>query len=964
MAGIDAKNIIVNLSVTGNYAAGMARAGAATQTFGNQANAGMMKAQSGMAKWGATAAKVGKFSALIIAAGLVLAAKAAIDFESSFAGVRKTVDATEPQFRRLADGIREMAKEIPVGVNELNRIAELGGQLGVEVDGLLEFTETIAMIGVTTTLSTEEAALGFARLDNIMGLNEGSFDRIGSTIVDLGNNFAATEDEILAFSLRVAPVGATLGLTTDEVLALATAFTSVGIPAERGGTAVQKSFIKMADAVDVGGEKLDVFAQTAGMASEEFASLFRSDPSQAFSAFVTGLGEVAEAGDSTFAVLRAVGLSDQRVMGALLGMANASGTLTDALNAGEQAWKDNTALVDEAEKRFETTASQLLILKATVVDFGIGLGSEVLPFLNDFIGGLGQVFEWISNLNPLIKGATGLVLGLSAAFFLASSHPIIAALTLVAGVITKIGFDARKAEERVDSLKETLSGIDITKDALNAQIGSDNVDDFLSLGFTVDEIGDAIFGTQEDYDEFVRKTRGRLIAAGHEVGVIATDAFGEGAELDPLFFGSEGSGLREIQKRRDEVVGLIRDEQELIAARNRAVILGSDVFGDPTEAADKGRAAVEALMHARQGLAAQDAIELQPAVITDEALDAIDSALTDYSTTVDEAFADVDASIRDQIDLWYEFDDELDVAFDDIIETFTRQLNAIGSFEEVLSGLALRDDVEVLIRDTFNTPVLKEAFNEFATTGGELFDDWLASLTSQADRIVDIVQEKWERLNAPIEFKTGEQFLADIKAAADEMINDPNNTYDPAAIWLGIINSTIETATPEMRSKILNLLSESFADDGTLTQNVDLIRGQIDILREALAELEGTYRVNVEFNTFGDIGPPPGTGPTGGSSGSSGSSGSGSSNLDPEFRAFGGNVFKDKSYFVGEDGVELFTPLLSGTITSNNDLQSLSGGNQTTVNIYRVETDDLPGDLSEGLTRASIVEQIDLIGAF
>ena len=39
----------------------------------------------------------------------ILAAKSAIDFESAFAGVRKTVDATEEEFAALEQGIRNMA---------------------------------------------------------------------------------------------------------------------------------------------------------------------------------------------------------------------------------------------------------------------------------------------------------------------------------------------------------------------------------------------------------------------------------------------------------------------------------------------------------------------------------------------------------------------------------------------------------------------------------------------------------------------------------------------------------------------------------------------------------------------------------------------------------------------------------------------------------------------------------------
>lgn len=51
--------------------------------------------------------------------------KAASDFESSFAGIRKTMDkdTTEAQFSAIATGIRNMAKEIPTGTTELNKIA-------------------------------------------------------------------------------------------------------------------------------------------------------------------------------------------------------------------------------------------------------------------------------------------------------------------------------------------------------------------------------------------------------------------------------------------------------------------------------------------------------------------------------------------------------------------------------------------------------------------------------------------------------------------------------------------------------------------------------------------------------------------------------------------------------------------------------------------------------------------------
>src|SRR5690606_30176723 len=118
-----------------------------------------------------------------IAAGLKSIVNSAVDFESSFAGVRKTVDASEEEFRRLSAGFREMATQIPVSVNELNRIGEAAGQLGIKSANILQFTRVMADLGVATNLTADEAATSLARLANVMQLPQSQFDRLGSTIV-------------------------------------------------------------------------------------------------------------------------------------------------------------------------------------------------------------------------------------------------------------------------------------------------------------------------------------------------------------------------------------------------------------------------------------------------------------------------------------------------------------------------------------------------------------------------------------------------------------------------------------------------------------------------------------------------------------------------------------------------------------------------------------------------------------
>src|SRR5690606_8150976 len=257
--------------------------------------------------------------AIMASAAMAGAAAASISFEDAFANVRKTVDASEAEFRALERNLRQMSLETRTGVNELAVIMGVAGQLGIRgVENLTNFTRVIDQLTVATTLTGEEGAQNLARLMNIMQESMGNVDRLGAAIVDLGNNFATTETEILNMSLRIAGAGKTIGLTTSEVLALATALSDVGIRAEMGGSAISRVMINMANAVAQGGSTLREFARVANVSTREFARIFREDPIRAIEMFIRGLERLDRQGKNVFAVLENVGASEIRVRDTLL----------------------------------------------------------------------------------------------------------------------------------------------------------------------------------------------------------------------------------------------------------------------------------------------------------------------------------------------------------------------------------------------------------------------------------------------------------------------------------------------------------------------------------------------------------------------------------------------------------------------------------------------------------------------
>ena len=340
---------------------------------------------------------------LVASVGMVT--KAAVDYESAFAGVKKTVDETATvSYKNLSDGIRQMAKELPASAVEIANVAEVAGQLGIKAEDILTFSRTMIDMGESTNLSAEEAATAIAKIANILGLTSDEYGRFGASVVDLGNNFATTERDIVEMTNRLAAGGKLAGLTAPDILGLATAMSSVGIEAEAGGTAMTQTLTAIGNAVSLTGkgaaDDLNLIAKTAGMTSEEFQQAWKEKPVVALQSFIKGLKDAQEKGVNMNAILAQLGMTGIRQSNMLKSLALASDKMGDAVDRSNKAWKENTALTNEANKRYETTESQLKMFKNQVTDLAIEFGGPLLKALRD---GLKAGKPWIDTLAKMAK---------------------------------------------------------------------------------------------------------------------------------------------------------------------------------------------------------------------------------------------------------------------------------------------------------------------------------------------------------------------------------------------------------------------------------------------------------------------------------------------------------------------------------------------------------------------------------
>lgn len=362
----------------------------------------------------------------IVAAGIAVAlkeiyeyfascAQASMDFESAITGVAKTTDLTDEELAAMSDSIKALSTEIPATTEEIAAVAEAAGQLGIQKDALLDFTEIMTMLGTATNMTADEAATALARFANITGMATDNYGRLGSVIVDLGNNFATTESEIVAMGTRLASAGKLAGLTEPEIMALAAAMSSVGIEAEAGGTAMTQTLNAIEKAVAKGGDDLAEFARIAGMSSEEFSSAWKNDAMSALTSFIGGLGKLDEQGESTVLVLEDLGLTGIRQSNMLKALGLAADQMTGAVNTANTAWQQNTALTNEANKRYAIAQSRLTMMQNAYNNLKVAIGDAYTPALSEAYGVGTKVLNEITKFVQANPGVVAAITGLSTA---------------------------------------------------------------------------------------------------------------------------------------------------------------------------------------------------------------------------------------------------------------------------------------------------------------------------------------------------------------------------------------------------------------------------------------------------------------------------------------------------------------------------------------------------------------------
>jgi TP901 family phage tail tape measure protein len=676
----------------------------------------------------ATAGEVALVAGGAMAAGLALATAAAVQWESAWAGVTKTVDGSAEQMQILEEDLRALARTLPATHTEIAAVAEAAGQLGVRREDIASFTKTMIDLGETTNLTAEEAATSIAQIANVMGTSGADVDNFASALVALGNAGASTEADILDTAKRLAGAGKLIGASEADILALGNAMASMGIEAELGGGAMSRTILKIYSAVQGAGAQLNRFAAAAGMSASEFATAFENDPVRAVNAFIQGLNNVEQSGGNVMQTLGQLGIEGTQDLQVLLRLKGANDLLAESLDLGAEAWEANIALAKEANKRYETTEAKVAIARNSLNDFAIDLGNVLMPALAAAAEGVAGLGGWLSDLPKPVQTALAVLGSLVSTTALVGGAALLAASKIAAfqASLLALGFSAAATDRIMKALGVTMKTLGVAAAAAGVVIAVDQIIDAMAdAPPTLNAFTDGLAAFARD---------GRV--TGEAAKVLGSDFAQLGEQLDRAsqskWWSTDfGTTNADVQEAREQIAGLDQSLAGLVQSGNaemaKRAIEGMAAATGMTEKQLEGRF-VE-YKDALAGVAAESkvAAEGQEKLTTaaQEAADAVggvDEAVTNSFSSLGawaEAMGYGEEAIKEltkQVETW--------------AQSYAKFVEPLGAYTELLSAkeAAEQKSAEATAAATASQ---SDSWEDYAGKVSVSFGEYLAALEKQ-----------------------------------------------------------------------------------------------------------------------------------------------------------------------------------------------------------------------------------------
>ena len=378
------------------------------------------------------------------AGGLAFAAKEAMKFETAMAGVKKVAEGTDEQYAKLSDELKKMSAELGISAAEMADLAAAGGQLGIPIEKLSEFTAIASKMSVAFGMTAEEAGNAAATIANVFQLPIGEVEKLGDAINVLGNNTAAREKDIVAAMARIGGTAKQFGLAADEAAALADAFIALGKPPEVAATAINAMLQKLQTAQSQG-KGFQAALEGIGTSADEMAANIAANPQQALTEFLHKL----EGLDKQSRALMLSQLFGTEYSDDIALLVGSLGEYEKALGLVADKGQVVGAMQKEVANAMSTSEAQINKAKQEIINVAIEVGEKLLPLVSLLASSAGSVASAIGAITEEFPVLTQLATLFAAGAIAVKAYE--AAVRLTGGAVSasfatqRVGIEATKA---------------------------------------------------------------------------------------------------------------------------------------------------------------------------------------------------------------------------------------------------------------------------------------------------------------------------------------------------------------------------------------------------------------------------------------------------------------------------------------------------------------------------------------
>ena len=348
-----------------------------------------------------------------VALGAAMAApvKAAIDFESAMADVRKVVDFKEEDgLVKLGNTLKDMARTIPISAEGLAQIAASGGQLGIKENDLAAFTDTVAKMSTAFNMMPEEAGEAMAQLSNVFQIPITKMKNLGDAINHISDNMAAKARDIVPALNRAGGSVRQFGLEADQAAALVATLIAMGQMPEKAGTAVSAMLMRLQTA-EKQGKKFQDALNEIGLSASDLTKKIGEDAQGAIMMFF----EVMEKVDKQKRAGILVDIFGKNYQKDAALIVESLDTYRNSVELIADKTKYADSMQREFSNRSATTANNFQLLKNTLVETGMNIGETLLPALNDIVNTMRKITGGIADFAKEHPGLTKGIVGITTA---------------------------------------------------------------------------------------------------------------------------------------------------------------------------------------------------------------------------------------------------------------------------------------------------------------------------------------------------------------------------------------------------------------------------------------------------------------------------------------------------------------------------------------------------------------------